>query len=74
MHGIQHQPISCSLLSQYRLCAGGVLGGAAYGIKYRKGIIPMVAAGVAGTLADLVYGYLESCKNEVESYKKESRK
>jgi hypothetical protein len=63
-----------SLLSQYRLCAGGVLAGAAYGIKYRKGIMPMVAAGISGSLADLIYGYLEACKNEVDAFKKETER
>lgn len=66
------EALSTCLLSQYRLCAGGVLAGAAYGIKYRKGIMPMVAAGVSGSVADLIYGYLQSCKNEVEAFKNES--
>jgi len=60
----------CSLLSQYRFCAGGVLGGAAYGIKAKKGVVPMVIAGVAGTVSDLVYGYVKACKGEVVEYQR----
>jgi|AntRauTorckE5430_2_1112549.scaffolds.fasta_scaffold06334_4 hypothetical protein len=30
----------------------------------------MVVAGVAGTMTDLVYGYMEACKNEVDSYQR----
>mmetsp|Transcript_5437 Transcript_5437/g.6949 ORF Transcript_5437/g.6949 Transcript_5437/m.6949 type:complete len:87 (-) Transcript_5437:286-546(-) len=56
------------LLSQYRFCAGGVGLGAAYGIKYSKGPLPMVTAGVMGTFGDLVYGYVKACKKEVEDY------
>jgi len=59
-----------SLLSQYTFCLGGVLGGAAYGIKAKKGLVPMVVAGVAGTMSDLVYGYMEACKDEVDSYQR----
>ena len=64
----------CSLLSQYRFCAGGVLGGAAYGIKAKKGVVPMVIAGVAGTFSDLVYGYMEACKDEVDVYQRHNEK
>jgi hypothetical protein len=64
----------CSLLSQYRFCTGGVLGGAAYGIKAKKGVVPMVIAGVAGTFSDLVYGYMEACKDEVDVYQRHNEK
>jgi hypothetical protein len=50
-----------SLLSQYRFCAAGVGLGTAYGLKYKKGVIPMIAAGAIGTSADMVYGYLVAC-------------
>jgi len=59
-----------SLLSQYRFCTAGVGLGAAYGIRSKTGIMPMVAGGVAGTLADLVYGYTVACVDEVEQYRK----
>jgi hypothetical protein len=52
------------MLSQYRGCVAGVGLGAAYGIKYSKGALPMVASGVAGSLADLVYGYFFACNRE----------
>lgn len=55
------------------LCAGGVLGGAAYGIKTKKGVLPMVVAGVAGTMADMAYGYVIACKNEVELVEKSKK-
>jgi len=49
------------LLSQYRLCAVGIGSGTAYTLKYKKGLIPMIAAGAVGSTADLVYGYLVEC-------------
>mmetsp|Transcript_15738 Transcript_15738/g.17377 ORF Transcript_15738/g.17377 Transcript_15738/m.17377 type:complete len:118 (+) Transcript_15738:69-422(+) len=49
------------LLSQYRLCAVGIGSGTVYTLKYKKGLIPMIAAGAVGTTADLVYGYLVEC-------------
>jgi hypothetical protein len=50
-----------SLLSQYRLCAAGIGLGTAYSLRYKKGLVPMVAAGAIGTTADMVYGYLVEC-------------
>jgi hypothetical protein len=50
-----------SLLSQYRLCAAGIGLGTAYSLRYKKGVIPMVAAGAIGSTADMVYGYLVEC-------------
>ena len=58
----------CSLLSQYQFCVGGVGLGAAYAIKKSKGPMPMMMAGVAGTFADLVYGYVVACSKQVETY------
>eukprot|EP00429_Kryptoperidinium_foliaceum_P005585 CAMPEP_0176020756 /NCGR_PEP_ID=MMETSP0120_2-20121206/10063_1 /TAXON_ID=160619 /ORGANISM="Kryptoperidinium foliaceum, Strain CCMP 1326" /LENGTH=95 /DNA_ID=CAMNT_0017353859 /DNA_START=222 /DNA_END=506 /DNA_ORIENTATION=- len=49
------------LLSQYRFCAAGVGLGTAYALKYKKGIIPMVAAGAIGTSADMLYGLFVEC-------------
>lgn len=49
------------LLSQYRLCAAGVGLGTAYSLKYKKGLVPMIAAGAVGTTADMVYAYLVEC-------------
>jgi hypothetical protein len=54
------------LLSQYHFCAGGVGLGVAYSLKYKKGLIPMVAAGVGGTLADLIWGRVVACKEEAK--------
>ena len=50
-----------SLLSQYRFCAGAVGLGTAYALKYKKGVIPMVAAGAVGTTVDMLYGYFVEC-------------
>ena len=61
-----------SLLSQYRFCTGGVGLGVAYGIRYKKGALPMVAGGVAGTVADLIYGYTVACKQQAEEYRKQN--
>jgi hypothetical protein len=49
------------LLSQYRLTASGIGLGTAYSLKYKKGLIPMIAAGAIGSTCDLVYGYLIEC-------------
>jgi len=42
------------LLSQYRLCAAGIGLGTAYSLKFKKGLVPMIAAGAVGTTADMV--------------------
>ena len=39
-----------------------------------KGPLPMVAAGVAGTIGDFFYGYYTACRKEVEDYEKDIRK
>jgi len=49
------------LLSQYRLCAAGIGLGTAYSLRFKKGLVPMIAAGALGTTADMVYGYLVEC-------------
>ena len=49
------------MLSQYRLTASGIGLGTAYSLKYKKGLIPMIAAGAIGSTCDLVYGYLVEC-------------
>ena len=36
--------------------------------------MPMVIAGVAGTISDLVYGYMEACKDEVDAYQRHNGK
>lgn len=56
-----HLSFRLSLLSQYRLCAAGIGLGTAYSLRYKKGLVPMVAAGAIGTTADMVYGYLVEC-------------
>lgn len=56
------------LLAQYKLCASGLAIGVAYSLKTKKGIIPVVGLGVAGTMADLVYGYTVECKRQVQEY------
>jgi hypothetical protein len=50
-----------SLLSQYRFSAAGVGLGTAYSLRYKKGFIPMIAAGAVGTSVDMIYGYLVEC-------------
>eukprot|EP00980_Cylindrotheca_fusiformis_P029937 scaffold24063_cov157-Cylindrotheca_fusiformis.AAC.2 len=50
-----------SLLEQYRFCAAGVGLGTAYALRYKKGVVPMLAAGAIGTSADMMYGYLVAC-------------
>ncbi len=60
-----HNHCQHSLLSQYRLCAAGIGLGTAYSLRYKKGLVPMVAAGAIGTTADMVYGYLVECAHFV---------
>ena len=43
---------------------GGIGLGAAYGVHTRKGVAPMMVAGVAGSVADLVYGYYFVCRRD----------
>ena len=58
-----------SLLSQYKFCVAGVGLGAAYGIRMKKGPAPMIVAGLAGSFADIIYGYTIACQDEVQAYK-----
>ena len=48
--------------------AAGVL----YSVPNKKGAVPVMAAGVAGSLADAVWGLMVECQAEVSAYK-ESR-
>eukprot|EP00957_Ditylum_brightwellii_P074859 5689160-Ditylum_brightwellii.AAC.1 len=47
----------------------GVGLGAAYGIKYAKGPIPMVIGGIMGTVGDLIYGSMVACATQVDTYR-----
>jgi hypothetical protein len=58
---------SISLLSQYRFCAAGIGLGTAYALRYKRGVIPMMAAGAMGTTVDMAYGYLVECAQFRES-------
>lgn len=54
------------LLSQYKICAGGVVTGAGYSVLARAasrpiGPWPMLAGGFVGTLGDFAYGYFVEC-------------
>ncbi|KAL3789326.1 hypothetical protein ACHAWO_000356 [Cyclotella atomus] len=53
------------LLSQYRLCAAGVVGGGAFSVirasKVKATAWPMLGGGFFGTFADFVYGYFVEC-------------
>eukprot|EP00956_Cyclotella_meneghiniana_P029035 scaffold69274_cov65-Cyclotella_meneghiniana.AAC.6 len=61
----RRQALTQCLLSQYRLCAAGVVGGGAYSILKRSTVKvspwPMLGGGFAGTLGDFVYGYFVEC-------------
>jgi hypothetical protein len=58
-----------SLLSQYQFCAGGTISGVLYGMKFPTGRLgrytPFLVGGIAGSLADLMYGYNVACIREV---------
>jgi hypothetical protein len=59
-------------LTQYRLCAAGIGLGTAYALRYKKGVIPMVAAGAIGTSADMVYGFFVECAQYREPWSSSS--
>lgn len=61
-----------SLLSQFRFCAAGVGLGTAYTLRYKKGFVPMLAAGAVGTSVDMIYGYLVECAEFREQKKEDS--
>ncbi|VEU37262.1 unnamed protein product [Pseudo-nitzschia multistriata] len=63
----QEGSLTDCLLSQYRLCAAGIGLGTAYSLKFKKGLVPMIAAGAVGTTADMVYGYLVECAHLTKS-------
>ena len=56
------------MLSQYRLCAAGIGLGTAYSLKYKKGLVPMVAAGAVGTTADMVSTEDSNLKKNTKNY------
>jgi len=58
---VEEESLTGCLLAQYRLCAAGIGFGTAYSLKYKKGLVPMIAAGAVGTTADMVYAYLVEC-------------
>lgn len=53
-----------SLFAQYRFCVAAGLMGGAYGLKYKRGAMPLFIAGTAGTAVDIVYGYAYACSKE----------
>mmetsp|Transcript_8694 Transcript_8694/g.23491 ORF Transcript_8694/g.23491 Transcript_8694/m.23491 type:complete len:95 (-) Transcript_8694:12-296(-) len=57
----QEEKLTQCLLGQYRFCVGAVGLGTAYSLRYKKGLIPMIAAGAVGTTADMAYGYFIEC-------------
>mmetsp|Transcript_33985 Transcript_33985/g.38676 ORF Transcript_33985/g.38676 Transcript_33985/m.38676 type:complete len:91 (-) Transcript_33985:1024-1296(-) len=59
------------LLSQFWFFGGGVGLGLAGSLKLKKGPAPMIIGGVAGSLADLIYGYTVACKEHTSTNKKE---
>jgi hypothetical protein len=67
-----------SLLSQYQFCVGGTISGAVYGIKFPAGrfgrYTPFLVGGIAGSVADLMYGYNVACIREVAAEREYRRK
>jgi len=54
------------------ISVGGLAAGVAYSVPSKRGIVPVMAAGVAGSLADVMWGLMVECQSEVSAYK-ESR-
>jgi len=67
----KREALTQCLLSQYRLCAAGVVGGGAYSVlkasKAKIGPWPMLGGGFVGTLGDFMYGYFVECAHLRES-------
>ena len=64
------------LLSQYKICASGVVTGAGYSVLARSasrpiGPWPMLAGGFVGTLGDFAYGYFVECAHLTKTNKEE---
>ena len=63
----RREALTQCLLSQYRFCAGGVIGGGAYSVlranKVKVGPWPMLGGGFVGTLGDFIYGYFVECSH-----------
>lgn len=59
-----------SLFSQYAFTVAGVTSGTGYALykKPKNGVGAMVVAGVAGSLADLAYGWTIACRPYVEAW------
>ena len=56
----------------YLVSVAGLVAGSAYSIPNKRGLVPVMAAGVAGSLADVMWGLMVDCEAEVAAYK-ESR-
>ena len=54
------------------ISVGGLAAGVLYSAPNKKGAVPVMAAGVAGSIADLMSGLMGECQSEVSAYK-ESR-
>jgi hypothetical protein len=54
------------------ISVAGLVAGSAYSIPNKRGLVPVMAAGVAGSLADVMWGLMVDCQAEVDAYK-ESR-
>ena len=50
---------------------GGVGAGGLYGMRSKKGVMPVLVGGVAGSVADLAYAYMFKCVNQVQATKQE---
>jgi len=63
-----------SLLDQFPFFLGGAGLGTAYALKTKSGnIMPLLIGGMAGSVADLVYGYTVKCVNQVEATKQQEK-
>jgi len=70
--GDPSEALTQCLLSQYKFFAAGVGLGGLYAVRSKKGLPVMAAAGVAGSVADMIYGYTVACKEEADRYKRAS--
>lgn len=70
MNSFTDNILDFSLFSQYALTATGVAAGTGYALvkKPRNGIGIMLVAGAAGTMGDLLYGWLRACKPQVQAW------
>jgi hypothetical protein len=67
--GLSHAMSTCLLSANYMCTMVGIGIGVAIGIK-KKSQWPLVAAGIFGSIGDIMTGYFYNCRQEISEYQK----